>query len=333
MGRRAVLAVMLGTAVAAAAATMWFRASLYHPLGNEATDLEIHQGSSARGVLETLHDTGLLPSPTAGRIYLAVRARERSFRFGHYSIPARSRPVDTIDMILDGRVKTLSVTIPEGSMATTVAELMVDAGLGTVEDWNDLIDRAEWIQDLAPEATTLEGFLFPDTYRFAVGLSPESAARHLVEQFREVWEAETRETDPPWGTPFEIVTLASLVEAETPVAEERSRIAGVFRNRLRRGMLLQCDPTVIYALMRRGEWRGRLLRKDWLLDDPYNTYRYPGLPPGPINSPGRSSLAATLAPEAHNYLYFVASPGGGHTFSETLAEHNRAVTALRSSGR
>ena len=110
-------------------------------------------------------------------------------------------------------------------------------------------------------------------------------------------------------------------------------MAGVFTNRLRLGMLLQCDPTVQYALVRRGEWRGRLMRRDLLLDDPYNTYRYPGLPPGPINSPGRAALTAALRPEAHGYLYFVARPDGGHTFSETLAEHNRAVAVLRRSGR
>jgi UPF0755 protein len=210
---------------------------------------------------------------------------------------------------------------------------MVDAGFGTSEDWQDLIGKNEWIRDIAPEAVSLEGFLFPDTYRFAVGLSAESAARHLVARFRDVWEAETRASGTPWGSPFEVVTLASLVEAETPVSGERSRVAGVFLNRLRRGMLLQCDPTVVYALMQRNEWRGRLLRQHWLLDDPYNTYRFPGLPPGPINSPGRGALAATLEPEVHRFLYFVARPNGGHTFSETLQEHNRAVAVLRRSGR
>ena len=119
-----------------------------------------------------------------------------------------------------------------------------------------------------------------------------------------------------------------MVEAETSLPSERPRIAGVFLNRLRLGMLLQCDPTVVFALKRRGEWSGRLLRVHWQVDDPYNTYRYPGLPPGPINSPGRASLAAAIAPERHRFLYFVARPDGGHVFSATLEDHNRAVARL-----
>ena len=127
--------------------------------------------------------------------------------------------------------------------------------------------------------------------------------------------------------------MASLVEAETSLPEERARVAGVYLKRLRRGMLLQCDPTVVYALKRREEWTGRLLRIHWEMDDPYNTYRYPGLPPGPINSPGRAAIVAAMHPEPTPYLYFVARPGGGHTFSRTLDEHNRAVAELRRSHR
>jgi UPF0755 protein len=159
------------------------------------------------------------------------------------------------------------------------------------------------------------------------------AARHLVQRFEEVWAEETHDLKQLWGSPLEIVTLASLVEAETPLEKERRMIAGVFANRLRRGMLLQCDPTVIYSLKRRSEWRGRLLRIHWEVDDPYNTYRHPGLPPGPINSPSRTALAAAIHPETTPYLYFVAQPGGGHTFSKTLSEHNRAVARLMSSRR
>ena len=160
-----------------------------------------------------------------------------------------------------------------------------------------------------------------------------AAARHLVDRFRTVWREEIDASPELWGSPFEVVTLASLVEAETGVSGERGRVAGVYLNRLRRGMLLQCDPTVIFSLKRRGEWTGRLLRIHWGVDDPYNTYRYPGLPPGPINSPGRAALTAAISPEEHGYLYFVAAPGGGHTFSRTLAEHNRAVAVWQRSRR
>jgi UPF0755 protein len=182
-------------------------------------------------------------------------------------------------------------------------------------------------------APSLEGFLFPDTYRFAIGIDANTAARHLVSRFLDVWNQERLTAGKLWGTPLEVVTLASLVEAETSIEEERAVIAGVFRNRLRKDMLLQCDPTVVYALKRRGEWQGRLLRVHWTVDDPYNTYRSPGLPPGPINSPGRASLRAAASPAATPYLFFVAKPGGGHAFSTTLAEHNRAVARLRAARR
>ncbi len=184
-----------------------------------------------------------------------------------------------------------------------------------------------------PDATSLEGYFFPDTYRFAIGVPAQVVARHMVDRFTEVWHEERRVVDGLWGSPLEVVTLASLVEAETSLPSERGLVAGVFVNRLHRGMLLQCDPTVVYALKRRNEWKGRLYRIHWETDDPYNTYRYPGLPPGPINSPGRAALTAAMAPEATPFLYFVAKPGGGHTFSRTLTEHNRAVARLRSAGR
>jgi UPF0755 protein len=221
----------------------------------------------------------------------------------------------------------------EGSDISEVAMQMAASGIGDESEWGLLATRAEWVRDLAPEATSLEGFFFPDTYQFAVGIGAEAAARHLVERFRLVWAEERSRVETTWGDLFETVTLASLVEAETPVSEERERVAGVFVNRLNRGMLLQCDPTVVFALKRRGEWSGRLLRVHWGVDDPYNTYRFPGLPPGPINSPGRASIRAALSPEDHRYLYFVAAPGGGHVFSHTLAEHNRAVALWQRSRR
>jgi UPF0755 protein len=331
--RRLLLGSVAVAVAVVACVSWWFHRSLWRPLDRPAVQLEIVQGSSARGVLALLSEHELLPSVLAGRVYLAAWGRDRGFRYGHYTIPAGSRPVDAIEQILAGRVEPVTVTVPEGSTAATIGILMSDAGFGDAAVWADVATRRSWIRDIAPEANSLEGFLFPETYRFAVGLSAEAAARHMIDTFRAVWAEEILDVEKPWGSLYEVLILASLVEAETSVEEERSRIAGVFTNRLRLGMLLQCDPTVQYALIRRGEWRGRLLRRHWLLDDPYNTYRYPGLPPGPINSPGRAALAAALAPETHHYLYFVARPTGGHTFSETLREHNQAVAVLRRSGR
>jgi len=312
---------------------MWVWANLYGVSSPTAVELRIPEGMTGRDALQLLLDNGLLRSELAGRLYLRVAANGRSIRFGQYEIAAGSRPVDILDLLLEGQVEMVSVTVLEGSDVAAVAVQMAAAGIGTEAEWLTVAGRIEWIADLAPEATSLEGFLFPDTYQFAKGIEVEAAARHLVDRFLSVWREERSSVSELWGTPLEIVILGSLIEAETAVPEERSRVAGVYLNRLRRGMLLQCDPTVAFALKRRGEWTGRLLRVHWSVDDPYNTYRYPGLPPGPINSPGRAAIRAALSPEEHRYLYFVATPEGGHHFSETLAEHNRAVARWQRSRR
>ena len=333
MMRRAVVLTAVLFATSCAVGGLWFHHNLWGVRSERAVELEIAAGSTAREILVQLHDEELMPSVLAGRIYLKALTSGQSLYYGHYHFPFASRPVDVLESILEGAVEMFSVTIVEGSDATEIGQQLADRGLGTVEEWRDFGQRSEWIEGLAPGAPSLEGFLFPDTYRFAVGIPAERVALHLVERFRTVWSEEAGKADRLWGSTLEIVTLASLVEAETSLEEERHLIAGVFANRLRRGMLLQCDPTVIYALKRRNEWKGRLLRIHWEVDDPYNTYRHAGLPPGPINSPGRAALAAAINPPATPYLYFVAKPGGGHSFSKTLSEHNRAVARLMSSRR
>ncbi len=336
MKLRTIVALFLLLVIVAAAVLAGFIwASLYRPGEMALTEVKIPPGLSGRDVLRLLHRDGLLPSPIAGRLYLRYAAEDRSIRYGRYRFPAGSRPVDILERILDGRVEMISVTVVEGSDLAAVATQMAAAGIGDEAEWLAMGERVDLIADLIPGATSLEGFLFPDTYQFAEGTGVEAAARHLVDRFRSVWrdetEAESSAGPELWGDPYDVVILASLVEAETSLSEERSRVAGVYLNRLRRGMLLQCDPTVIFSLRRRDEWTGRLLRIHWGVDDPYNTYRYPGLPPGPINSPGRAAIRAAIAVDDHSFLYFVASPEGGHTFSRTLAEHNRAVAVwLRS---
>jgi UPF0755 protein len=317
----------------AGASGLWLRYNLWGARSETAVSLEISEGTPARRIIVELHDRGLLPSPTAALLYLRARGDGRSMHFGRYQFDSGLRPVDVLEMVLDGNLEMFEVTVVEGDTSSEIGDLFSAIGVGSPAEWHSMLTRVEWIAPVVPDAPSLEGFFFPDTYRFAVGIETEDAARHLTDRFLSVWRAERRGVETLWGSPLEIVTLASLVEAETSIAEERPLVAGVFVNRLRRGMLLQCDPTVVYALKRRNEWRGRLLRVHWAVDDPYNTYRYPGLPPGPINCPGRAAIAAALAPAATPYLYFVARPGGGHTFSRSLAEHNRAVAELRASRR
>jgi UPF0755 protein len=317
----------------AAGGGLWLHHNLWGSRTQGQVSVEIAAGSPARRIVDELHNHGLVPSPLAALLYLRVRADGRAMHFGRYRFDAGMRPADVLEMVLDGNLEMFELTVVEGDTAAEIGDLFSTLGVGDNEEWHSLLSRVEWIAPVVPDAPSLEGFFFPDTYRFAVGIDAKAAARHLTDKFLAVWNEERRKVDPIWGSPLEIVTLASLVEAETSIAEERPLIAGVFVNRLRRGMLLQCDPTVIYALERRNEWRGRLLRIDLEVDDPYNTYHYPGLPPGPINCPGRAAIAAALDPAVTPFLYFVARPGGGHTFSSTLAEHNRAVAQLRAARR
>ena len=331
-GRLLVVALLVLLAAGAAGA-LWFYNTLWGWRSSAKVEIEIDKGSTARQIFGLLEREGLAPSNLASRLYLRAWGRGRELHYGRYVFDTGMCPADVLETILDGRIEMFGLTIVEGSDATSIGEQFVDLGVGSASEWRSLIGRVDWIAAIAPEAPSLEGFLFPDTYRFAVGTSASSAARHLVERFVEVWSEERLDDAEPWGSLLETVTLASLVEAETSVDSERALIAGVYLNRLRRGMLLQCDPTVVYALKRRHEWSGRLYRIHWEIDDPYNTYRNPGLPPGPINSPGRAALAAALHPEPTPHLYFVAKPGGGHDFSRTLSEHNRAVARWRSSRR
>jgi len=334
VGRVRIARVLVVAAlISAAGAGAWLHHNLWGRRSTTAVALEIPAGTPARRIIEELRDHDLLPSALAARLYLAARAAGRSMHYGHYQFPPGLRPVDVLEMVLDGNVEMFEVTVVEGDTAEDIGVLFTALGVGSEDEWARLISRVEWISSVVSDAPSLEGFFFPDTYRFAVGIGAEDAAHHLTERFLSVWREERNTVGTAWGSPLEIMTLASLVEAETSLDEERALIAGVFVNRLRRGMLLQCDPTVVYALKRRNEWRGRLLRVHWEIDDLYNTYRYPGLPPGPINCPGRAAIAAALQPEATPYLFFVARPGGGHTFSRTLSEHNRAVAALRASRR
>ena len=330
---RLLVAALFVLLASGAAGSIWFYNTLWGWRSSGKVEIEIDEGSSARQILGLLEREGLAPSILASRLYLRGWGQGRRLHYGRYVFNAGMRPADVLETVLDGRVEMFALTVVEGSDAESIGAQFVDLGVGSTGEWGSLIGHVDWIAAIAPGAPSLEGFLFPDTYIFAVGTSASNAARHLVERFLEVWSEERLDDAEPWGSPLEIVILASLVEAETSVDSERALVAGVYLNRLRRGMLLQCDPTVVYALKRRNEWSGRLYRIHWEVDDPYNTYRNPGLPPGPINSPGRAALAAALHPESTRFLYFVAKPGGGHEFSRTLSEHNRAVARWRSARR
>jgi UPF0755 protein len=237
--------------------------------------------------------------------------------------PARLREVH--DRIARGDIYFHVVTIPEGYTMFDIAKAMQDAGLGSAQDFLQIArTHTTLIADLAPEAKSLEGYLFPNTYEFTRTQSLDEMVAEMVHQFRQVAQQLGLNSDV-----HRTVTLASIVEKETAVPEERPLVASVYLNRLAKKVALDADPSVIYALLQDGAYTGSLHHADLAVRSPYNTYRYPGLPPGPIGNPGRDSLAAALHPANTQFLYFVSDGNGHHRFARSLEEHNRNVVAYR----
>jgi UPF0755 protein len=229
-----------------------------------------------------------------------------------------------------GDVYLHAVVIPEGSDRFDMARILHQQMGVNPEEFLRATEQGSLIHDVAPQATTLEGYLFPDTYRFPRGVAAASVVAAMLARFRHV--VDSRFPPDVHSQPeklHQVITLASLVEKETPASSERPMVAGVFAKRLEKGIPLQCDPTVIYAARLNHRPIGPILQSDLEFDSPYNTYRYAGLPPGPIASPGEASIRAALHPSQGDFLYFVSNNHGGHIFSRTLAEHQRNVARYR----
>jgi UPF0755 protein len=234
--------------------------------------------------------------------------------------------VDVIDKLARGDVYEHPITFPEGRTIREMAGIYESRGFGTAKEFIAAAANASLISDLDPAAKDLEGYLFPETYTLPRGTPVGTLISAMVTRFRDTYTQ--LETKGPAETNLslrEIVTLASLVEKETGTAQERPLVSAVYRNRLELKMPMQADPTVVYALVKAGNYDGNIRKRDLDLDSPYNTYKYPGLPPGPIASPGRAALEAALAPADVKYLYFVSRNDGTHAFAETLAKHNANV--------
>jgi UPF0755 protein len=267
--------------------------------------------------------------PTAFRLYARLRGDDRRIRAGRYELTPGSGWSEILGALVEGRVVTVPMTVPEGFRLAQMAPRIARTSQTTEEAVLEALRRAGVEREFDVPGPGLEGYLFPDTYRFAAGVPVPTIVRAMTRRYRAVWTPERRARLDDLGlTEREAVTLASIVQAEARRSEEMPRIASVYHNRLRRGWPLQADPTVLYAL---GGYRERLLFAaiDSVADSPYNTYRKRGLPPGPIGAPGEEAIHATLYPASEPYLYFVARRDGSHAFSRTLAEHNRAVASAR----
>jgi UPF0755 protein len=297
--------------------------------------LVVAPGASAETIGRQLADLGLVRHSLIFRVLVLVRGVGSALKAGEYSLEGPLSLEQIVDMLARGEVVRNEVTFPEGLNAVEASEIVGARGL-SADAFLQATRNVALIQDLDPQASDLEGYLFPDTYDIPRTADPVGVlVARMVQRFRDVVAPELPRIAEKNLTVRQVVTLASLVERETARSEERPRIAAVFLNRLRKGMLLQTDPTVIYALRRAGRWDGNIRRADLQIDSPYNTYRYPGIPPGPIANPGRGALLGVIDPLDVKDLYFVSRNDGTHQFSETLAQHNRAVDRYqrRRSGR
>lgn len=291
----------------------------------DARSVTIPAGATLSDTLDQLHR--LKVAPPRGMTRLAIRLFKPSLviKKGIYHLPEQATTWHILLMLDRGDVALFKLTLREGLDKWETARELGQTQWGEEADFLALIEDPELISAHDPQAADLEGYLFPETYFFGDDATPKDIVASLVNEFLSQTETMRAQLKHDGLTLREWVTLASLVEKETARPDERFTIAGVFAGRLARGMLLQCDPTIIYALKDMGLFRGKIFRSQILVDHPYNTYVYPGLPPGPIASPGIEALRAAFDPPQHGFLYFVSRNDGTHYFSRALKEHQRAV--------
>lgn len=296
------------------------------PPATEQQRITIPRGAGLTTVADTLYSRGLVSSPHLFRFFAKASGRERRIQAGTFEVPAGASLREVLDILVRGRVAENRLVIPEGLMLDEVAAAIARQ-LGIPADSVQAAASSGALRvRVEAAAPTLEGYLYPDTYRVPIDATARDVVERMVAEFEARWKPEwNARLDSLGMTRHEIVILASIIEGEVRYGPDRKFVSSVYHNRLRRGMRLQADPTVIYALGR----RRRLFEKDYQTPSPYNTYLIDGLPPGPITQPSVHSLEAALYPAATNFLYFVARADGKHVFSRTLREHNAAVREIR----
>lgn len=291
--------------------------------------VEIPSGASSREVAYLLEENEIVGSARTFQAYVRIRGEDRRLKAGIYEMRTASSMQEALRQISSGEIETTAITIPEGLAFWQLAPILAEVTRDTEDAIAGALQNPMLAKRFDLPGHTIEGYLFPETYRFAQGVPLEMVISAMIDQYRSVWtDARKTALQASGMSEHEIVTLASIIQTEARQLSEMSRISGVYHNRIRARWLLQADPTVIYAL---GGHRERLLYAaiDSVADNPYNTYTQPGLPPGPIASPGVMAIDAALWPEDHDYWYFVARPDGSHVFTRTLADHNKAKEEQR----
>lgn len=351
---RKIVWLLLLVILAVAGWLAWALLTPVEPPGQ--TFVLLHSGYSTRRIAAELKSAGVIRSKEAFILWHYYH-RGRSLKAGEYLFEKPSNIIDIQKRLRRGDVYFHTVVVPEGFTMFDIARAIEAAGLGSADDFLH-VARTErsLVRDFAPCAPSLEGYLFPDTYQFSRMQNMREVARVMVSEFRQVAKqiqlipegpgGQTQQEDPkseqiehpgynpcfpnsPWTGIERTVTMASIIERETAVPEERPEVASVYYNRLARHIALDADPSIIYAEMLAGTYSGALHHADMSFKSPYNTYRNAGLPPGPIANPGRSALEAAMHPAQTDYFYFVADAQGHHRFARTMAEHNKNVIAYR----
>lgn len=297
------------------------------PAGPHSQQLvQLKPGSSARRIAADLHRAGIIRSEYAFLLWHYLSGHQ-SLKAGEYSFDHPARAAEVHDRIARGDIYFHTLVIPEGFNIFDIATAVEAAGLSRRDDFLQVVrEQAPLVHDLDPKAPSLEGYLFPDTYHFTRTQSPHDIAAAMVHRFRQASHEIGLAQDI-----HEMVTMASIVEKETAASAERPLVASVFYNRLARNMALDTDPSVIYAALLSNRFRGTIYQSDLKYNSPYNTYKFAGLPPGPICNPGKASLAAAMHPASSDYFYFVSDNQGHHRFAQTMQQHISNVSAYRRS--
>lgn len=286
----------------------------------------VPKGSSMPQVVRLMEEGGVLRHPLAFRVLVRLTMTGRRLQYGEYTFPSPPSALDVFRKVVSGDVTRFSVTVPEGSNLFDIARILGEHGLVEPAEFLEAASSRSLLSSLGIPGDTAEGFLFPDTYQLVKYMTPEEILEIMARRFHEAARAIEEPARRAGLSMHEVVTVASIIEKETSVEEEKPLVSAVIRNRIARGMPLQMDPTVIYGLRK---FDAELTKKDLRTPGPYNTYLNKGLPPGPIANPGLSSLKAALFPAKTDYLYFVSRNDGSHTFSETLSGHETAVASYR----
>jgi UPF0755 protein len=331
---RAILLISIAFLITIGAGAFYLQKEVEIPYPDNPAEVifEIPHGLRTRDVAGLLESKKVIRNQYVALAYLFYKGWRHKLQAGEYLFDRPMTPVEVLTRIVNGNVYLHKFTVPEGLRIDETAAKWQEAGFGSAAAFKNAAESsASLIRDLDPKAQTVEGYLFPETYFFPAHTTARQAIEAMIARFRSVLQKVEQEV-PEENWPLDLrstVILASMVESEAAKEDERPLVASVYINRIGRRILLQCDPTVIYALEKADRYTGKLTLTDLKFPSPYNTYVSPGLPPGPIMNPGYPSLRAAVQPALTKHLFFVRTVEGRHTFSDTLAEHNKAVAAYR----